>query len=170
MWTDRPATSIIFQSSDWFVVPFSVFWLGSYLTHFGDFSSQNFSWSSVTFFDMMFISVGLYFLVGRFIHDIIKRKATYYALTNKKLLIKSGIGSSHLQSIYLNSLASIQIQEKSNGKGTLSFNSLQSPARNEAVPNFEGIDKVKSVYDLIQQSQAKILSTLPKSCKSSFDK
>src|SRR5262245_56900012 len=129
-WRGKPATGIRLRGSDAYLIPFSllwggfaIFWEASVLTIPKD--------QPVGFvfplFGIPFVLVGLYFIFGRFIFDARSRAKTEYAVTNQRVIIKSGLFSRKIKSLNLNSMPEISFTEKSNGSGTITFGESTSP-------------------------------------------
>jgi hypothetical protein len=67
LWSGRPGQGIVFTLLDWYLIPFSVVWLGLVLFAF---------WQSLTkttepmgaVVSVLFMGIGIYFLIGRSIY------------------------------------------------------------------------------------------------------
>jgi hypothetical protein len=88
-WNDKPIQGIQFSSQDIFLIPFSILWCG--FSIFWE-STVIMKEAPLMFklWGIPFVIVGLYFVFGRFIHDSMKRSDIYYAITNKRVIIKRG--------------------------------------------------------------------------------
>jgi membrane protein implicated in regulation of membrane protease activity len=93
LWVGHPDSRVLFAPADAYLVPFSVIWcvvLGVILTQFlasgsrqqGELAYQVVLW--------LFVIVGLYMLVGRFIYKRIRNASTRYAVTTQRALILIG--------------------------------------------------------------------------------
>lgn len=89
LWEGAPEKGFTFTSRDLVMIPFSLFWLAFAL--FWEFSVIT-STSSLfmAIWGLPFVGVGIYLLFGRFIQSICLRNKTFYIITNKKLIIRSG--------------------------------------------------------------------------------
>lgn len=161
LWSGKPKTGLLFRQSDLFQVPFAAIWLYIVVTGFvvrqdGDLGS------AVDPISILFVGVGLYLLIGRFIYEAIQRHYTYYALTNQRVMVKSGITSSQLRSTWLNSIVGIKISERRGGEGSLTFETVGNLSNNNVANlfsrkstdrdgplSFEKIAEVRQVYDLV---------------------
>lgn len=169
IWTGKPSRGIKFRSSDILLIPFSLIWGGfaiywefSVLTMIPEYNPTAILFS---IFGSPFIFIGLYIIFGRFIVDAKSRDKTEYALTNQRILIKSGIFSSKIKSIGLRFAREVTFSEKYDGSGTITFNESNSPWGTTAtylflpglflkrVSEFEMIDNVGHVYSLIRKAQ-----------------
>lgn len=117
---------------------------------------------------ILFVAIGLYFLIGRFTHEALQRHYSYYAVTDQRVIVKSGLFSSQLQSTWLNSIVSIQLNKKRNGQGSLKFETVGSRTNKslfaktsnaQTMPlRFEKIKGARQVYELITEAQSKRIS------------
>lgn len=117
LWVGSPKKGILFSIVDIFLIPFSILWcsfaifwlLGTIhlgLYHFAPFG-------------VPLVYIGLMMVFGRFIVDALRRKHTIYGLTDKRIIIQSGVYSTTVKSLHIKSLANIECEEKSNGSGTI---------------------------------------------------
>jgi hypothetical protein len=154
--------------SDALLIPFSLLWGG-----FALFWEATVIRSGAPFFFKLwgipFVLVGLYIIVGRFFVDAKRRETTFYALTNERVIIISGLFSRDVRTLSLQALSDINLSLKSDGRGTITFgpshplaswySGLAWPGagryRNMA-PTFETIDNAKQVYELIRRAQREI--------------
>lgn len=146
------------------MIPFSLLWGGFAI--FWEFVAVS---GGVPFFIMLwgipFVLVGLYLIVGRFFFDAAQRKNTFYALTNERAIIISGVFTQSTKSLNIKKLPEINISTKSNGKGTITFGAshpmswmntgigFPNMGRNNIAPSFEMIDDAKTVYQYIKWVQ-----------------
>ncbi len=163
LWAGRPRQGIVFRGSDGFMIPFSIVWCA--FAVFWMFSA--FSSGAPIFFLMfgsIFVIAGLHFVFGRFFVEALQRKHTFYGVSNERVLILSGVFAEKQKSLSLSTLTDLSFSRKSNGRGTISFGP-QHPIASmmEGIswpgmepykgPQFDMIDDVKSVYDIIQRAQ-----------------
>ena len=92
LWSGQPRADKILSPSDFFAIPFSLLWGGFAIFWFASvIGIGTRSHSGIPFafplFGSVFVLVGLYMIFGRFIFKYYSKKATYYALTNKRILI-----------------------------------------------------------------------------------
>ncbi len=118
-------------------------------------------------FDLLFLVVGLYFLVGRFLVDMWLRARTYYGLTEGRALIVTRGFSERLHAVQLRSLSDLRLTMRRGGTGTIELGkpkfSLFAPRTSRATPwlgagqylppAFEAIPDARHVYDMIVQMQ-----------------
>lgn len=162
LWWGRPPRGIMLRKADWLVVPFSIAWCGMVL------GAANSNWAKDaslfgTLFLLFFLAVGLYMLVGRFIHDGWLREHTFYAVTPTRALI---VTRKAVQSIALDRLAEISLSESRDGSGSIVFGprtlydsegeAISNASGAPAVPTFERIPAAGQVYATIRRAQAEL--------------
>lgn len=163
LWTGTPKKGILFRPSDVFMIPFSILWGG-----FAIFWESSVITSDVPFFlalwGIPFVAAGLYITVGRFFYDKYNRDKTVYGVTDKRVIIKSGVFKKNFESFNIKNLFNLSIDEKSDGSGTIKLNSgnatgfpqgisISGWPGSKQVPAFEFIPEVRSVYNLILKQQ-----------------
>jgi len=97
-------------------------------------------------------------LIICFVYDTRRRKNTIYGLTNKRVIIKSGIWNKKVKSYDLRSISDLEYSEKADGSGSVMLGPVRSfslwggyshfpfePKR----PMLEYITEVKNVYNKI---------------------
>ena len=174
LWSGRPRPGIIFQPSDFFMIPFSLLWGGFAIVWevmvldavIGTNSDESSLAIRMIFplFGMPFVIIGIYLIFGRFWVDKRQREKTVYGVTNQRILILSGILSPSLKSLNLRSLSDITLSEKTNGFGAITFgNSLPFgtmfsgmswwPGASQFTgPTIDFIPKAKEVYEIIRKA------------------
>jgi hypothetical protein len=84
-WTGRPDPNVLFSKADLLFVPFSLLWGGGaivaeYRMITGDLHPLN------AVLGIPFVLLGLYLIVGRFIHKNRRKRTTVYGLTEKRAI------------------------------------------------------------------------------------
>lgn len=88
--------------------------------------------------------------------DVIRRARTQYVLTNRRVLISSGILWRPVQSIEIESLPNLEFHAKSGGRGSVmlgqAYRALTSHGVSSVInpPALDGIANAQHVYDMIQ--------------------
>lgn len=165
IWCGRPRQGVVFRRSDIFMIPFSFMWGGFALfweiTVLIEFFKDD-SNTPIIFplFGIPFVLLGIYFIAGRFWADSKRRDKTYYGLTNKRVLIISGICSQRIKSIDVQRLPALTLSEKSDGSGTITFgqsspwnwfDGMPFPGMDNYMPAmFETVDNAAGVYEKIR--------------------
>lgn len=128
VWAGQPDPKVLFSRADLFLIPFGLLWCGFVV--FWELSVLGFVWGPgapifMALFGIPFICIGIYFVFGRFIYKMYKKRRTFYALTNKRtiILIKKRFDKT-IQAEYLNAIPSINKSVRSNGIGTVSFGNI----------------------------------------------
>ncbi len=165
LWTGRPSTGLLFTSRDFFLVPFSLIWLGVVVSTFGSMfgHGENFQAAGPMFilFPAVFLCVGLYVAFGRFAVDAWLRSATRYAVTDRRILIARSGPFSNFTALGLDRLPDTQLNEGGGGRGTIRFGSQTSLFGNrgfgswnpalDPTPQFLAIENVRDVFNIIQR-------------------
>ncbi len=172
LWNGVPRQGIFLKSSDFYFIPFSLMWGGfaifwEFMVIFLPGHAKNgnspgqFRWF-MPLWGIPFVCIGLYLIFGRFFVDAKQRAKTFYGVTNKRVIIISGLVTSQIRSLYPQNLGEISISEMQDGSGTILFGSqlpfpygmrnASWPGMNaNAVPCFDSIPKAKEVLKIIQQ-------------------
>jgi hypothetical protein len=173
LWMGQPNPNIKYTSMDWFLVPFSIFWGGFAI--FWELSVLGISFLSnengdgapffFALFGIPFVVMGIYFIFGRFIYKKWKKKRTYYAITNKRVLIVTNTNNRNIEAEFIASIPAINYSQKSNGAGTIRFGNFNfmtdmyantgmdffSGFSGKSSPAFFDIDNVKEAYTLVNE-------------------
>ncbi len=109
-----------------------------------------------------FVLMGLYFIFGRFITDTRMRARTIYGITDRRVLILSGLIGTTVRAFELRSLSDVSFSERRDGLGTIKFGQEASPWANSwpgmrgyTRPVLELIEQPRSVYETIRSAQRK---------------
>jgi hypothetical protein len=160
IWSGRPKKGVVFRPADLFLIPFSLLWLGGVSFWFITAFNQS---PSFSLFGIPFILIGLLFTFGRFIIDIKQRERIHYAITNDRIIIKSGYFKSSIKSLQIKSLSNIIYNERNDGSGSIEFGPknplmIWGSGMNwfpgvEIAPSFEEITEVRKVYKYLTELQ-----------------
>jgi hypothetical protein len=164
IWSGVPQPGLRWRSSDWFAVPFALFWC--YMV-FGIHGGGAYPPRTPFYLQpqaIPFALIGFYVLIGRFFVDWYQRSRTYYGLTDQRVIIVDGMFNRRVKSLTLATLTDISLSERSNGSGSISFGSgalsgswFGRPSwrgmNNAQVPQFDLIDNVRRVYALVREAQ-----------------
>ena len=166
LWSGGPRQGFILRASDGFMIPFSLLWGGFAI--FWEYSVYVSGDAPLFFllFGGVFVVAGLYIIFGRFIVDMMKRKKTYYGVTNDRILIISDFIMSNVKSINLRTLSDISLSNKSDGSGSITFGpqhpmaswmgGMSWPGMGQYQgPMFEYVENAKTVYETIRDAQKK---------------
>jgi len=164
LWAGRPVQGIVFSAIDWYLIPFSVLWLGLVLGMFGSRSqAQSNAMDGLT--GLFFIAVGVYMLIGRYVFDWFNRSAMFYGVTDRRAIVLSGMYRRSVHSIDFVSLSGLKLDERADGSGTISFGdqpigySQQWAAWGGRSANqFFRVSDVKRVYEIIREAMRRLKS------------
>ena len=126
LWSGQPAQGLLLRRRDALLIPFSLVWGGFAIVWNaavwlmpagGDIEGNNPGWFA-RIWGLPFLAVGLYILAGRFFHDARLRRSTFYAVTDRRILILRG---RNLTSLDVNRLPRLELSEHRDGTGTLTF-------------------------------------------------
>jgi hypothetical protein len=169
-WAGMPNPRVIFHSDDWYAIPFSLLWGGFFI--FSEGGALGYWGHSVRFannssFDVIwgvpFLVFGQYLIWGRFLVDAWCKRRTYYAVTDRRVLIVQEAWGRNTRSPYLSAIPEIALEGTSTGTLWLGpklpiLGAKGAPKRNmsrfymgQRVPVLADIDDVDSVYRLIHR-------------------
>ncbi|HTB93818.1 MAG TPA: hypothetical protein VK728_13375 [Candidatus Sulfotelmatobacter sp.] len=167
-WAAMPNPRIIFHSDDWSAIPFSLIWTGFFVFWEGQalgFWRDNPRPHAPSTFEILwgipFLLIGQYMVWGRFFGDAWLKRRTYYAVTNRRVLILQEGWKRKFQFSFLESIP--EISREGDDTGTLWLGTKlpllggrRSAKRNmsrfymgDGVPTLADIENVDSVYHLI---------------------
>ncbi len=164
VWTGRPRQGLMLRPSDWFFIPFSLLWAG--LAVFLEYLAFTRGISAVWgLLGIPFILLGLYLVFGRFFVDQKRRAKAYYAITNERIIILSGLFNQEIKTLEIKNLQEINTTRSSGGWGTITFgpahpldwfyygSSFMEIGRYQLSPAFDNIEAVKTVYLIVKRLQ-----------------
>lgn len=174
LWEGRAFRGIIFRPIDLFLVPLSLVLGGLSLVWI---------WSAESTAEDLILKLGclpilvfgLYGVLGRFLLDASMRRKIAYFVTNKRVLIVNSHDGSTVEWVGIDSLPSLELDERPDGSGTIRFgksvgwwtgnftpengrvfDQLESDTdmiwqpMSDPTPQFIRIPNARSVYELIQ--------------------
>lgn len=151
LWTGHPNPFSLFTSMDLFLVPFSLMW-GGFAIVWEASVVGNGAPSLFTLWGIPFIVVGQYLIWGRFLHKYLRRRQTYYAITDRRALILSNFFRASLTSFLLHQMSSLHWR----GRTILFDLGHVAPYRNwqdwsgELQPGFYALSDPDEAYHLLQ--------------------
>jgi len=173
LWTGQPNRGVIFHSQDRYLIPFSFMWGGFAI--FWELSVLGYwdvphraganpiNWFMILW-GIPFVLLGQHFIWGRFVLDLWRKKKTFYAVTDKRLLILEEFRSRKLTAVRLTENAILDKSTRQDGIGTLRFGMPQATSSrynwqgfdfdSDRRPSFRDIEDVERVYSLISNAQA----------------
>ena len=174
-WAAMPNPRVLFHSDDWYQIPlsllwggFAIFWEAGVLGWWETNSKPHpMSWF-MSLWGIPFIVVGQYLIWGRFAWDAWLKRRTYYAITDRRVLIFQEGWKRQRQFTYIDSIPEISCEGDSVGTIWLgaklpAFGGRGTKTRGwsrlgitDGVPTLADIDDVDSVYHLILDLREKI--------------
>lgn len=173
LWSGQPANRIIFHKQDAMLIPFSFLWGGfaifweAQVLGTGHHDAGGVS-TFMSLWGLLFVVAGQYLIWGRFLYAAWRKKQTYYAVTNRRVIAVQGRGSRRVASAFLENLPGLAKEATSNGAGTLRFSQPVAGVYGNrgfgpwnlmafsGIPNFIDIDDLDSVYRLVADSRDKL--------------
>ncbi|NTF42371.1 PH domain-containing protein [Rhizobium rhizogenes] len=166
LWLGRPKQGLMFSKRDVLQVPFSLLWGGFAI--FWEIMAVRQANAPLFFrlWGVPFILIGLYLIVGRFALDAFVRARTQYAVSDQRIIVLREGWFSKLLTMSLDRLPALDLDQKGDGTGTISFGSdaqagygrrnglsAWTPALSD-VPQFLGIREVRDTFNIIQRAQS----------------
>jgi hypothetical protein len=174
LWTGQPLKSVVFHVSDWFAVPFSLMWGGFAIFWEWSASGQGNNHGTNLFFSLWgipFVLIGQYLIWGRFLYTAWKKTRTFYAVTNKRVIVLNSLGNRKITDAFMTGLSSVSLTTRADGVGTIEFApepnrvSTWFNGRNRGGPQmdidlgrlaFFDIPEAKNVYQIIQSERREV--------------
>jgi hypothetical protein len=163
LWAGQPDALAYCLRGAWYLVPFSLLWAG--FAFFWEASAL--VSGAPLFFDLWgipFVLIGLYLVVGRFYVAIREARRTIYAVTDRRVLIRSGAFRPSLTEMALLDLPSLRLDREASGIGTVTFGAVVAFFRAPpgwptfgayaGPPAFASIPDAGRVYRIIQEAKA----------------
>jgi hypothetical protein len=171
LWSGQPEMSHLFTGADLFLIPFGLYVCWSTLSGFVSTVSSGLDGGAIFFSLLMipFVGIGLYMLFGRFIYKQYKKKRTFYAVTNKRVLVLSIIRNRNIVAAWIDRIPFMNKAVHSDGVGTIIFGNVPQNVsgsmkfgmdiftlgvENE-VPVFADVDDAQKVYQLVNDLHQK---------------
>ena len=164
LWAGQPAQGLRFQVCDLFRLPFGLA-VAAFVV----------LWEVITFrpgtpiafrlVGLPFLAAGFHLSVGRFFVDARRRSHTFYGITDRRLLIRTGASRPNLRTFSFAEDFAISLRERPDGTGTILFGptpplygwlassgclTLGPPHP----PLFDSIPEARQVYSILGGAQA----------------
>lgn len=162
LWSGQPRQGIRLRLADALLIPLGI--LAVITAVFWQVAAFDIRDLFFTLWGIAFLLGALYLFFGRFLVDVMKRRNTYYGVTDERIIIVSGLLSRKVDSINLRHLFKCTVTEKRDGSGTITFDPPNPTAvwfgggwwpgsGQFGAPTFDLIENVREVYDLIVTAQ-----------------
>jgi Bacterial membrane flanked domain. len=159
-----PRQGIRLRGGDILMIPFSLLWGG--FAFFWEYSVLQQKDAPVFFalWGIPFVLAGIYIILGRFFVDSYQRSRTFYAVTDHRVLIVSGLFNREIKSLSLSNLSEMSLQERADGSGSILFgpsNPLYAmwagtswPGMSKRMaPAFDLVEDVRHLYEVLRATQ-----------------
>jgi len=170
LWSGMPRQGMVLRGSDVFLIPanmlccaFVMFWEAIALLMAITYNDP--IAFLVPILGLLGVFITLYGLFGRFLLDSWIRARTFYAVTDRRIVIVSGCISRKIVSLDLSTLDDTALTEKPNCSGTITFGRPhplgwlydRTPwpgTKKFRVPSFVMIEDARSVYNILREAKA----------------
>ena len=163
LWAGQPRRGPVLRGYDAFALPFGLMWLAMVVVMLSKIPRTPRVDLVGIVVVLVFVVVGLYLAVGRFLVEAKQRSRTFYAVTNDCIVIVSGLMSRTMKSIDLRTLSEMALSERRNGSGSILFGPT-SPFDWMQMPGWPGMGSlmatrfdliagVRAVYETIRAAQ-----------------
>lgn len=165
LWSGKPRQGFLLRRSDVFFIPFSIVWAAiavwmEYAPLTSPLPLEEKFWSILS------IAVAAYILALRFVVDLLYRHFSYYALTDRRILIHAGLFKPTLTSLPLATQKDIHLDLRKDGSGDIVFGPLDPKAwmytgggwpkfGEKLSPSFEMLKDAPDIYKRIVSQQKK---------------
>ncbi len=162
LWSGRPQQGIMMRGSDAIPALFGLVWTVAAFPFLATEDILHRIDLTYVLMPGVFLVIGLYLLIGRFIVDALRRRNTIYGVTNQRVIIQSGVIGRRLKSLNLRTLSDITLSEKPGGDGTI----LLGPQINHSSwsvgylfstgpisPALEGVEEARQVFNILREAQ-----------------
>jgi hypothetical protein len=163
VWTGQPKQGLTLSGKDTFLIPFSLMWGGFVIfwnvAVWGGVGGDQAAPIFFRLWGIPFLLAGLYFILGRFLHDAYIRKYLRYAVTDQRILV---LRKGKITSLDIRRLPRLELSEHRDQTGTLSFEATNFgswsgmnglnwwlPSLGSATQFFR-IENARGVYELVQ--------------------
>ena len=166
LWSGVPRQGLMLRGNDVLLIPFSLMW-GGFAIFWEAMVLKRNSEMFFALWGIPFVIVGLYLIVGRFFLDSMQRSVTAYGVTDRRVIITSGLQSRTVKSLPLRTMAELTLEEKGDGSGTITFGRVTSSlqiggawpgGRRGQAPSFEAIAQAGDVHRRIRDAQRALAS------------
>ena len=112
-----------------------------------------------------FVLAGLYFIFGRFVVAYRPARSTFYAVTDRRIFIVSGLFGRGVTELDLRSIPAIDVRSAGDGVGTISFAPMPlgwmmqttwAPWLGPTMPAFRAIPDASRVQGMIQDAKEQV--------------
>ena len=117
VWKGRPGRGNLFSGRDAMLLPFGIVWL-AFFVFWESMVISSGGGAIMAVFGIPFILIGIYLVFGRFVQKARVKARTFYAVTNKRIIIKSG---DKIEMYNAGDLPPMSVKVHKNGNGMIFF-------------------------------------------------
>ena len=128
LWAGRPSPRPVIHRDDLYLIPFSllwggfaIFWEGAVAGLWGHTSKAGTPWVFGILWGVPFVVIGQYLIWGRVLYTARKKQRTFYAVTNRRVLVVQHGSSRKMASAWLDTLPTLIKESAPGATGTLRF-------------------------------------------------
>jgi hypothetical protein len=110
LWMGRPASGFRLRGEDAVLIPFSLLW-GGFAIFWEASVVQRGQPGWFALWGIPFVLMGLHLIVGRFVLDAVRRARTLYAVSDRRVVVLSGLWTREVKSVWLRTLPEITVRE-----------------------------------------------------------
>jgi hypothetical protein len=164
LWSGHPRQGLWVRRSDALLIPFSLLWGGFAFFWEAMVIRQGAPWF-FALWGIPFVCTGAYLIAGRFFWDARRRSATCYGVTDRRVIILSGVRSPQVRSVNLRTLAEVSVREGRDGSGDIVLGASMPMSGVAASgwpgmsanspPTLEGVSRARDVHTVIRQAQSR---------------
>lgn len=120
LWAGRPVQGVILRKSDVQMIPFALVWGGFAL--FWEYTAlMSGAPPIMLLFGLIFVLVGVYLLLGRFLVDAHARRHIYYGVTDERVVFLRPGGRPELQTLDLKTITDVTLTKRGADGGVIAF-------------------------------------------------
>lgn len=158
LWAGQPKLGLLLVGGDVLTIPFSLLWTGGICLAAFHGAHPRFPGGELAFVPVF--GAAFYMLIGRFLVDAWFRSRTYYAVTDRRVLILREGRWAAFHAISRDRLDVIELKE-AGARGTIRFGQTVRRARGwgsllpvlDPRPQFLCIEDARGVFDLLQRTR-----------------
>lgn len=151
LWASRPKQGVQLRTADKYMIPFSLLWCATVVLWEWFTLGMGELGTTMAWLGIPFMLIGLYLLLGRFFMDAFTRRHTFYAISPKKILVKTGKWNISTDIFPLKTILRITLEKKGDGSGTLRC----YDAATGIIVQMEMIQEIERVANLIEAARTK---------------
>lgn len=182
LWAGRPRPGPMLHKEDRYLIPFSllwggfaVFWEAGVAGLLGRGAKTTTPWNFGIIWGILFVLIGQYLIWGRFVYAAWKKRRTFYAVTNRRVIVVQTNSNRSVASAYIDTLPALVKERGSGTAGTLRFDQAEPTwSQNRGwsawdsmaigkTPAFIDVEDVDGLYRFVAELRQKATPVSPSS-------